>query len=187
MLDKAILHSETLNVVPFAWFGLQKGWEHGEDLAPIHVTLPFAASSAELSPAPCRGNANWDMSNSSLSFSAWTSFLIRMAKNNLCLLSKCCSCKIGLPLPTLESKVHSWGFVPRQKNDSSAVSRGFPEARFVCSYWGFSRKDDPKRKPWVVLTASIWVGCISRPIITRHCRKILMFCIQRVFLSSLLP
>lgn len=86
--------------VPFAWFGSQKSWEHGEDLAQIPVTLPLAASSAELSPTPGRENANSDMSNFSLSFSAWTSFLIRAAKNNLCLLSKCCSCKIDLPLPT---------------------------------------------------------------------------------------
>lgn len=44
------------------------------------------------------------------------------------------------------------------------MSRGFPEVGFICSYWGFSEKDDPKQKPCVDLTASIWFSCIAWPM-----------------------
>lgn len=142
--------------VPFAWFGLQKGWLQSmwlSRLLPLQLNFPLPLVGEMQTETclilPCLSQPGL------LSLSEQPKITPASCPNVV-------HARLASHYPHRRVKCTA-GVLSLGKKDSSAVSRGFPEARFVCSYWGFSRKDDPKRKPWVVLTASIWVGRVSRP------------------------
>lgn len=135
-------------------------------LFPLIFLLPTA--SVWSSPDPCRTiNASWGVSNSSLSSSACTSFLIWAPRNNLLLFNRC-SCKIDLIVHTYKSKAHSSSFVHRQK-ELNCNKQGFPRGGIHLQLVGiFQERWSKAEAMWMFYSISLvrlyCMNCVSEGI-----------------------